>query len=780
MKKLLAIVALMAIIFSNVSSTIALDTATSSSSEAELYKAIILSRAKIERDFSNWDYYNRIITNFFTDLRLKKDHRIIDDLENRLNRIIANYSWRYLNYQEEKAYNLVLNIYYRTRLLKYYILKWNYNTPDRDQIYVPDIRRDDNRNNNNNNRNNSYDRSLAYSYSIPSGWRESNETRSQVTLTDENYSTRGDTVNFKIEDYSKYSSFRDYFEEYKRELNRDYSVRNLRDSSTTIDGKSAYRFDYSLNNWDDKTIYLVEYNGMILVVNITKKYRNSSNNRINDIVNSIRIAKTSSELPRNNNNNNNNSNNNNNNNYYNRWLSYSYSIPDRWRESEYSNGEVVLTDENSSTRWDSVSFMTTTYTRYSSFRDFFDEYKRQLNRENYVRNLNDYKTTVDWREAYRLEYNLNSGDSKITYLVEYNNMILVINVTKKYRNSNNYKLDNLINSIRIDRKTSENSRNQEREISISDLIYRGNRNADTNNNNSNNNNNNNYSGSLAYAYSIPSGWREQNYSNGEVTLTDDNNYTRWDSVNFKIQSYSRFSSFRDYYDDYRNNLSRDSYVRNLRSNSTSVDWKNTYELNYTTNNDDEKTVYLVEYNNMVLVVEVTRKYRNSSNSKIREIIDSIRIARNSSEIDRNRNNNNNNNSNNYWSRSLSYNYNIPSGWRENRYGNGEVTLTDENKSGDRDTVSFSIKGYSNYSSFADFFENYKENLLRISSVRDFSSNTTSIDGKSAYEMNFKENNNERTTYLVEYNGMILIIDITRKHWSNHQIREIIDSVRINK
>jgi len=52
---------------------------------------------------------------------------------------------------------------------------------------------------------------------------------------------------------------------------------------------------------------------MILVVNITKKYRNSSNNRINDIVNSIRIAKTSSELPRNNNNN---SNNNNNNNYY--------------------------------------------------------------------------------------------------------------------------------------------------------------------------------------------------------------------------------------------------------------------------------------------------------------------------------------------------------------------------------------------------------------------------------------------------------------------------------
>ena len=239
MKKLLAIVALMAIIFSNVSSTIALDTATSSSSEAELYKAIILSRAKIERDFSNWDYYNRIITNFFTDLRLKKDHRIIDDLENRLNRIIANYSWRYLNYQEEKAYNLVLNIYYRTRLLKYYILKWNYNTPDRDQIYVPDIRRDDNRNNNNNNRNNNYDRSLAYSYSIPSGWRESNETRSQVTLTDENYSTRGDTVNFKIEDYSRYSSFRDYFEEYKRELNRDYSVRNLRDSSTTIDGKSA-------------------------------------------------------------------------------------------------------------------------------------------------------------------------------------------------------------------------------------------------------------------------------------------------------------------------------------------------------------------------------------------------------------------------------------------------------------------------------------------------------------------------------------------------------------
>jgi general transcriptional corepressor trfA len=74
---------------------------------------------------------------------------------------------------------------------------------------------------------------------------------------------------------------------------------------------------------------------------------------------------------------------------------------------------------------------------------------------------------------------------------------------------------------------------------------------------------------------------------------------------------------------------------------------------------------------MVLIVNATKKYKSpsSSNNDITQIIDSIRIARDSNSLrDYNNNNNSNNNNNNNYNRngSLSYNFKYPNGWNQEK------------------------------------------------------------------------------------------------------------------
>jgi len=77
---------------------------------------------------------------------------------------------------------------------------------------------------------------------------------------------------------------------------------------------------------------------------------------------------------------------------------------------------------------------------------------------------------------------------------------------------------------------------------------------------------------------------------------------------------------------------------------------------------------------MVLIVNATKKYKSpsSSNNDITQIIDSIRIARDSNSLrdynnNNNSNNNNNNNNNNYnRNGSLSYNFKYPNGWNQEK------------------------------------------------------------------------------------------------------------------
>lgn len=92
----------------------------SASNQADLYKAIILSKAKIKQDFG--EDYNKIIWKYFEKLRISQDISKVNELNSRLEKILEEYSKRWIS-ATERNHNLILNLYYRTKILKDYHLK---------------------------------------------------------------------------------------------------------------------------------------------------------------------------------------------------------------------------------------------------------------------------------------------------------------------------------------------------------------------------------------------------------------------------------------------------------------------------------------------------------------------------------------------------------------------------------------------------------------------------------------------------------------------------------
>lgn len=274
--------------------------ANSKNEENRLYKAIILSRDKISKDFSKWDLYNRAIKKYFDELRISKDKKKMDDLESRLNKAIKFYSNKSLNINERKDYNIILNISYRLELLRKYILKWNYSSNniinnDNRLINENNSIKNDNKNNNSiadlisdsNKINNT--RSLSYNFYIPKWWEKYKEWNGKTVVINKkaNYE---DSISFIITDYDNYHSFYKFYEEFKKELLKSYN-RNFSYINTSLDWKNAYLFKFDNQDWDEKTIYIAEHNKMVLVVNATKKKNNSSssNREISEIIESLKI-----------------------------------------------------------------------------------------------------------------------------------------------------------------------------------------------------------------------------------------------------------------------------------------------------------------------------------------------------------------------------------------------------------------------------------------------------------------------------------------------------------
>lgn len=326
MKKILASLAISSVLVTT-------SFASVNKEEAGLYKAITLSRAKIEKDFADGQRVNSILNNFFITLRANRDIEKVNILNSRVEKMIDDLNKKWVS-ATDKNYNLILNIYYRNKLLKDFHLKWVTTNNDSNSKKVvvtgtettnkiitgndsnKNIITGNNNNNNviitwnsnNNNNNNSISniiskwdvtqntgtnttknetKSLSYTYMIPANWTEQKAGQGETILTSSN--NEKDSVVMLITSYN--NSFSDYANDFKAELRKDASLRNFSESNTTLNGKTAVKFSYNLSNEDSKTIYLAEYNGMILVVNATKKAKNNSSENINEIINSIKIDK---------------------------------------------------------------------------------------------------------------------------------------------------------------------------------------------------------------------------------------------------------------------------------------------------------------------------------------------------------------------------------------------------------------------------------------------------------------------------------------------------------
>lgn len=111
------------ILISIVTSFSLINTSNAWSLEAKLYKAAILSKNQIAKDYKNWELYNKKISEFFTNLRYKKDTKTLTKLETTLKKqLLELNSKKVLSRKQRIKLNLYNNIYYRTKLLLDYNL----------------------------------------------------------------------------------------------------------------------------------------------------------------------------------------------------------------------------------------------------------------------------------------------------------------------------------------------------------------------------------------------------------------------------------------------------------------------------------------------------------------------------------------------------------------------------------------------------------------------------------------------------------------------------------
>ena len=178
--------------------------ANTSKDEATLFKAIVLSKAKIEQDYAEGKRVNQIIASFFANLRSTKNYSKINELDEKLTTLVSNYKNKnYLSREDEKIYNVILNFYYRTKLLKDYVFKWQVNNSNiiSNIIWDNTNKTNENKTNETSKTNNStaseiisktnkianesttVTNSLRYSYSIPRAWSEKKYDNGDISLT---------------------------------------------------------------------------------------------------------------------------------------------------------------------------------------------------------------------------------------------------------------------------------------------------------------------------------------------------------------------------------------------------------------------------------------------------------------------------------------------------------------------------------------------------------------------------------------------------------------------
>ena len=92
--------------------------------ERKLYKQVILSKTKIQKEYEDWKILVKKISDIFIEYRYNKDIETLEWLEIILKeKIIILNKKDVLSRSERKTLNIYYHIYYRTKLLLDYQLK---------------------------------------------------------------------------------------------------------------------------------------------------------------------------------------------------------------------------------------------------------------------------------------------------------------------------------------------------------------------------------------------------------------------------------------------------------------------------------------------------------------------------------------------------------------------------------------------------------------------------------------------------------------------------------
>jgi len=99
--------------------------ASATSSKNQIFKELAITTTKIEEDYnSKWIKYNKALDNYFIKMRYYKKRSDLKKLEDKLEPILEKYNNKsYLSPKEEKEFNLIKNIYYRSKILSLYYIK---------------------------------------------------------------------------------------------------------------------------------------------------------------------------------------------------------------------------------------------------------------------------------------------------------------------------------------------------------------------------------------------------------------------------------------------------------------------------------------------------------------------------------------------------------------------------------------------------------------------------------------------------------------------------------
>ncbi len=90
--------------------------------EIKVFKQMAITTTQVEEDY--WKAVNKALDNYFMDARYKKDIVKLNKLEERLEKSLIKYKEKsFLNFNDRKKYNLLQNIYYRSKYITIYYNK---------------------------------------------------------------------------------------------------------------------------------------------------------------------------------------------------------------------------------------------------------------------------------------------------------------------------------------------------------------------------------------------------------------------------------------------------------------------------------------------------------------------------------------------------------------------------------------------------------------------------------------------------------------------------------